>query len=387
MTHLTLLCLSDLHFGEGYTFMNYGTGWDWNNLDPLNPFYWGVASLAGLNASDPPDVHAETLVLLGDIFELATATIGNAAESGRHFFNWLFQWLHPKQVIYIPGNHDHVFWMWWTVPPPTTGSPWWLRNPSVAGRALREAYAGLGVYASDPVNPEGMAQKPWRPHLIAYFFGSLVNPNNFYVAYPAFMGPPCHPPGAGAGPYKTLFTHGHLNDSTFVDPGNSGFLGWAMYAASGTWPRPAEMTDLAAVEKSTWKYTTFYWYPPLTETTFGEALYLGYVQFEEGYPCIHPGVHQGTYIQEAAPDLEPGKSNQRYLSGLSDSLNRTIGAADPHIYIYGHTHNGGALPLDTVPHIYNTGGWLEIVTDNPPHTHLFAITPDGIARMIRVHFA
>ena len=37
-------------------------------------------------------------------------------------------------------------------------------------------------------------------------------------------------------------------------------------------------------------------------------------------------------------------------------------------------------------YLYNTGGWLSIVKDSPVHTHLFAITEDGVAKMVRVGY-
>ena len=85
---MELLCVSDFHLGEKYSYLDF-THWDWKtNQKPLQPFYNGVAELDGLKREDNPEVFVETLVLLGDIFELATARIDTAAKSGRNFFKW-----------------------------------------------------------------------------------------------------------------------------------------------------------------------------------------------------------------------------------------------------------------------------------------------------------
>ena len=301
MAKLKLLCLSDLHMGEDYVFLDYPSKWDWDDPEPIDPLYWSVARLAGLTLNDPPEVQVETLVLSGDILELATATIERAAESSGNLFEWLLQWLHPDKVVYIPGNHDHVFWMWWKVPPDPGAKNWWKIDPVDVEDWLKNAYGGLNVKATDPQSPVGVDQLQWRRELVRNFFGRLINPDTFYVAYPTYEGPSCSVVGINNKVFKTLFTHGHMNDGDFMDPGNSGTRAWFMYAATGNWPSPADKTDLNTMENSTWKYTTYYWYPPMTETPLKESLYLAYVRFEENNPCVHSDVHQGIFVKEIAP--------------------------------------------------------------------------------------
>ncbi|OEU66997.1 MAG: hypothetical protein BBJ57_02600 [Desulfobacterales bacterium PC51MH44] len=384
---IELLCISDLHLGENYSFLDY-SNWDWEqNQEILQPFYRGIAKLDGLTSKDNPEVHVGTLVLLGDIFELATATIERAGKSGRNFFDWLFQWLHPSKVIYIPGNHDHVFWMWWCIPPDDSGQNWWEMNPKQAKGPLVEKYGDRMEKACDPWQPEGVNGNAWREELIYHFFGCLVEPSTFYLAYPAYVGPPCGPPGFRDRPFRTLFTHGHLNDPTFVRPKDSGFVGWAMHLKMKEWGNPADMSNLNTAEKSTWKYTNEYWYPPTTNTTRGEQLYLCSTMFERNNPCRHPFIYQRRYVKEPAPDLKrvDVSSNDFYnflLAALGENW-----YLSPYLYVYGHTHHGGAMSLAPGLHLYNTGGWLDIVKDNPIHTHLFAITSDGISKMVRVDFS
>lgn len=108
--------------------------------------------------------------------------------------------------------------------------------------------------------------------------------------------------------------------------------------------------------------------------------------FETGNPCRHPLVLQGRFVSEPAADLERAEaSNNDFYKFLQAALGENWYTA-PWAYIYGHTHHGGAMPLDPTVLLYNTGGWLRKSKDKPPHTHLFAIDSDGVARMIRADF-
>ena len=384
MAKLKLLCLSDLHLGEDYVFLDYPSRWNWNNQEPIESLYWSVARLAGLNMNDLPQVQVETLVLSGDILELATATIKRAAESSQNLFEWLLQWLHPDKVVYITGNHDHVFWMWWNVPPEPGKGNWWTIDPVDVRNRLKLVYGGLNRKATAPQSPVGVAQHQWRKDLVRDFFGLLIDPHTFYVAYPTYEGPPCSIAGLNNRVFKTLFTHGHMNDGDFVDPDNSGMRAWFMYLATGNWPRPADKTNLNTMEESTWKYTTYYWYPPMIETPLKELLYLAYVRLEENHPCVHPEVHPGFFVEEIAPELHQNPVKSQYLHDLAGVSGMNAVDGVDNVYVYGHTHDGGAISLDHHFRIYNTGGWLDIVTDDPPHTHVFAIDDQDVAKMVRV---
>jgi len=405
---LKLLCISDLHLGEDYTFLNYDFQWDWKDKTRLQPFCRCVASLAGLDipepCSDNAGVQVETLVLLGDIFELATAKIATAAESGSNFFKWLFEWLDPDKIVYVPGNHDHVFWIWWQVKPPEGKWHWWQMNPFIIKGSLRKEYKGHAKKTSDPRTPEKIGNKTWRSDLVSYFFGNQIDKTRFSVAYPAYVPEDVSftLPILSKKVFKPVFTHGHLNDPTFVDPWESGLQGVAMYMASGSWPKRADNTHLSTLEKDTWKYTTRYWFPHNTETTLGEALYLCSVMAGKDYPCKHREKHPGYFTPEEPPDLTgKNKENERYLLNLrsaalkrddtekSNDGEKSKTDASGYICVYGHTHHGGAMLMENGhenEYLYNTGGWLSIVKDSPVHTHLFAVTDDGVAKMVRVGY-
>ena len=59
---------------------------------------------------------------------------------------------------------------------------------------------------------------------------------------------------------------------------------------------------------------------------------------------------------------------------------------DPCVCVCGHTHHGGAMPLEPAFWVYNTGGWLKNTKDRPPLTHLFGITAEGRVKMTRADF-
>ena len=384
---LELLCISDLHFGEDYTFLDFPSQWNWDNQKGLQPFYEEVAKLADLKPDSEPEVKVNSLVLLGDIFELATAKIKRAAKSGRNFYDWLFQWLHPARVVYVPGNHDHVFWMWWLVEPEPGKDNWWRRNPDKVKDKLSEAYKKLKAKTCEPWSPVGVDGNSWREELIRYFFGTKARTLPFSLAYPAYWGPTCGPPGYRDRPFRSIFTHGHLNDPTFVRPHESGFIGRAMNWLVKGREKPVNLEDLNHMEKDTWEFTNKFWYPHTTNVTLGETLYLAALKFEHNNPCRHQARYQERYVRELAPDLKEvdGSFNDYYnflLAALGERWYET-----PYAYVYGHTHRGGALPLDPTLLLYNTGGWLSIVNDNPIHTHIFAITSEGTAKMVRVDFS
>jgi len=55
---------------------------------------------------------ADRVVLLGDVLELRQAPLGRVLEAARPFFSELGEALGGKQVILVPGNHDHHLIAW-----------------------------------------------------------------------------------------------------------------------------------------------------------------------------------------------------------------------------------------------------------------------------------
>jgi UDP-2,3-diacylglucosamine pyrophosphatase LpxH len=84
-----LVIVSDIHFGNDWSALVMGD----NRLKLVE----------GIRALGPID----ELVLLGDIFDFWTTTLGDALEQGRELFKALFKLDNVGRMIFIPGNHDH----------------------------------------------------------------------------------------------------------------------------------------------------------------------------------------------------------------------------------------------------------------------------------------
>jgi metallophosphoesterase superfamily enzyme len=109
------VCLSDTHFGADNSLLT--------NLQPGTPDADPLRSSPVLQAfvaclsdvisknenADPP-----TLILNGDILELALTTDNNAAMAFERFMELVVpkggKPLFANEVIYLPGNHDHHLW-------------------------------------------------------------------------------------------------------------------------------------------------------------------------------------------------------------------------------------------------------------------------------------
>jgi hypothetical protein len=394
---LELLCLSDLHLGESYSFLDRTrvAGGDFDAFArSLLPFYHGVAELAGLGPKDEPRVRVRTLVLLGDVFELATARLATAAAAGRNFFSWLFQWLDADEIVYVPGNHDHVMWMWWKTCT-TSATAWWRNDPVASKDPLSQAYKRLTSRTSPPGMPESVAGDALRQDLVRTFFGKLAGQRmaSFRLGYPAYCGPSASPPGYPERAFSTVFTHGHFTDPTFVRPASadSGITGLVMNIASWGWGKDAKRDSLDALEASTWEYTHRWWYPPADETTLGERLYLFTTRFDGNNTCLHLcRTPPADYPKEPAPDIKlDAKGCSSSTNDFYTFLQAALGTSwnhQPRLLVYGHTHHGGAIPLLPSVLVCNTGGWLAKVNDRPVHTHLFAIGDAGVAQVKRVDF-
>ncbi len=114
MSDIRYVCLSDMHFGADDSLLtNLNPGAGKINTSSASPV---VAKLVeclrvlideNQNKEDKP-----TLILNGDILEMALCTTNDAAMVFERFFELIM----PKgeelfdRIIYIPGNHDHHLW-------------------------------------------------------------------------------------------------------------------------------------------------------------------------------------------------------------------------------------------------------------------------------------
>jgi len=108
------VCLSDLHLGAATSVLTHLDAE--GNHSPRDPAPLLTAVLAGLRKliRDSGTTTPPTLVLHGDLFELALTTMEVAADTFGHLVTEA--WGDPDdplfayEVLFVPGNHDHHLW-------------------------------------------------------------------------------------------------------------------------------------------------------------------------------------------------------------------------------------------------------------------------------------
>ncbi|MBN1346189.1 MAG: metallophosphoesterase [Phycisphaerae bacterium] len=106
------VCFSDMHLGEADSLLTHVTA-D-GKVDPLDASPVLVAlikCLRDLVPADATDEDLPTLILNGDILELALARTHQAAMVFERFLERSMSLrLFQREIIFIPGNHDHHLW-------------------------------------------------------------------------------------------------------------------------------------------------------------------------------------------------------------------------------------------------------------------------------------
>lgn len=113
MPAIRYVCLSDTHFGADNSLLTY-LDKDRRKADPMAQSPVLETLVACLRTILKPDEPKPTLVLNGDIMELALATDSQAAMAFERFLELVFPVTGPRmfqdRVLYLPGNHDHHLW-------------------------------------------------------------------------------------------------------------------------------------------------------------------------------------------------------------------------------------------------------------------------------------
>ena len=113
---LKYVCLSDLHLGEEDSLLTnlyrkqYKT--DPENPSPVMIHFKNCLSQIITNSEGFPE-KKPTLIILGDGLDLALSYVNDAAMVFERFLEtFFFEVPEPlfKEIIYIPGNHDHHIW-------------------------------------------------------------------------------------------------------------------------------------------------------------------------------------------------------------------------------------------------------------------------------------
>lgn len=114
MSRVRYVCLSDLHAGSQYSLL---THWDpeAGRVRPLQTSPTLSAFAAALRAFLPRvSAPAPTLILLGDALDMAFSRLANTMMVFQRCIGALFPQdgpeLFSKEVVFLPGNHDHSLW-------------------------------------------------------------------------------------------------------------------------------------------------------------------------------------------------------------------------------------------------------------------------------------
>ena len=239
MPEIRYVCLSDLHLGAANSVLT--------NLDDAGEHVAGPAPLLqgvlrGLRqlleasgTTTPP-----TLVLHGDLFELALTTTEMAADTFGHFV--VEAWGGPEgplfapEVLFVPGNHDHHLWE--------------IARQRQYEHELHDPFRQVGAMRHvTPMSPDHLTTADVEPFIGDFARRALADDGTnecprFRVLYPN-LGLVDHDGGRAV-----VVTHGH-----YLEP---------MYRAMSflhnvvTPDRPARL-DVTQLEADNWAWIDFFW--------------------------------------------------------------------------------------------------------------------------------
>lgn len=394
---ITHVCLSDMHFGASTSLLT--------KLDGVEPDYQAAspvleALVPCLRSLTAGQERKPTLVLAGDIFEMALSRTNEAAMSFDTFVKLAFGGpdgdVFAREIMYVPGNHDHHLW---ETARETQYVEYTERTP--IDRGLLEPWHTTRLF--EPAAPRTWTQSYFIGHLIRRRLpqaGIRVN-----VAYPNF--------GLDGGERCVAFTHGH-----FIEP-----IYLAMTrlrdAIFGARDRPMRVYELEA-ENFAW--IDFFWSTMGRSGQVGDAVQKIYemigsesgreklvgILSERITERIDPPWGTGWMVRRivqrgltkaAEQGMERGHVAAPLSPDAREGLVRYIGEplrmqlqtelkqeqiAPALTVVFGHTHkpfeealtvDGYARPVS----VLNTGGWVvDSIERNPLHGAALVVVDDDL---------
>lgn len=326
----------------------------------ISDLHLGVGSSADLlRRAEPREVLASTLadadrvVLLGDVLELRDRPLAEVLAAATPFFEWLGATIGERELVIVPGNHDHHL-----IAP-------WLERRTVGG----EAELGLeqrGEPADGPIQVLAESARPARTTF----------------AYPGIWLRP-----------DVYATHGHYLDRHLTIP-TLERLGVALVErllnipAGGPDPLapPEEPEAHDASEYERVQAPVYAFLFALAQATVGErrsgadpsarvwqmlsgkdtpgARLRGWLLGSVALPGA-VGVANRLGLGPVRADLSPGAIGRAGLAAIGDVVERL--AIDAEHVIFGHTHRRGPLAADDPwtagpAQLWNTGSWVHSPT-------------------------
>ena len=311
MKILKLMALSDLHLGEPESVLS-------NSGDHFNLIDTTINKIIELSSGDKDfNSGIEQLILIGDIIELSEATDEEAYANTKFFLTSLLKKVEIDKIIYVPGNHDHHFWV-----------------------ELLKKERGKDNYRDCIPKTQVNSSISSKEIFIKYCLRSNYPSERIEIYYPNYR-------------FETdnayyFFDHGHLF-SKVLDMSN-------MF----TFTTVENVKSLEDLEEHTYIFMEKIWYETkgrLRETAFEWFRKLKLEIFHS---------ERGTTFREDCKSLLDDYIRKKiiwYLEkicGIKDEVEK-----DFH-FIFGHTHHGGrSLKADRKVRVngkfislWNTGGWI-----------------------------
>jgi len=417
MSRICAICLSDLHLGSESSVL---TAVDPNTLEPdIHKKSSVLVSLVDcLKAilSDRESTEKPSLVLAGDVLELALATTNVAATVFTQFVELLFEDGElpvDRTIFYVPGNHDHHLWE----------------------TARERQYAS---YVSEPTTEIPLKKVPWHStHLFPWreeFGVKNRDVESFLLSALAkrtasstdlrvlAMYPNFGVLSADDESRCTVVHHGHFTESIYylmtelrkiVFPGRDHpeeiwdveaenfawieFL-WGTLGRSGEVGKDVELVyDILKSKKATRRLIRKL--AISVPKRFGHPWWVWWIESPIIWLVLTFLVWRFRRLERGAPDwpLSEDSRNRldqyigRYvLSQLKRECRR--GLPDHLTFVFGHTHKPFEevmhVPAIEAPvHVYNMGGWVVDTIHTAPHQggSIVVIDEDGYAASIRMY--
>lgn len=380
MPDVKYVCLSDMHLGAQNSLLSNLTT-DCSDTDPrvASPILVQLIECLRSLISQNEGAEKPTLILNGDILELALTSDNEAAMAFERFIEQIFPATGDRlfdKIVYLPGNHDHHLW-----------------------ETAREAqYVQFITHNDAQKQPGSLLKVPWHTtkmfepgYVPSTFLEGIIHryphlsQEQVYTAYPNYA--------LVKDDACALFSHGHFIESMYM-----------MMSNLRCWMFPKQQMPCSVydIESQNFAWIDFFW------STMGRSGEVG-VDVERVYDALQSdkaieqiadniaeaidkridfwGPDWGTkkllskllsrlllhvaQLERSAPSKDLSAAGwqglRTYLEGavLNQIKQEKDANIPPHFsFIFGHTHTPFQTDMMDLEgyhpgvHIYNTGGWV-----------------------------
>ena len=393
MSCIKYVCLSDLHLGEEDSLLTHleknGNSFKANHLKP-SPVLEALAKCLQELLKDCPEDNKPTLILAGDVLELALSGMHEAAMDFERFIEatmvdrQLF-----GEIILLPGNHDHHLW---ELARETQYTRYLRRHHDKPGDLLPKPWHITDLFLENQTTP---VESFFLTNLVRRF--NKLEDTSIRVFYPNLA------VRSEDRRRYAIFTHGHYTE-------------WLYYLMSTLndllFSIESRTLSIEEIEEENFAWIDFFW------SAMGRSGGAG-KQVESVYEMLQNEKGRKKLVKTLAKNLAarydlPGWGDWMEAKGLEWALNQVVrnvvgtersntrhilgpdaekdvekyvegpllrqikeennGAApEETTFIYGHTHKPYQEDkrFNGYPgwvNVYNTGGWV-VETVQPEHAH------------------